>query len=54
VYVLWIHITGFAIWRRPSVQLRDINSGGAAHLWFVRDGSRDHAVAASGRQRSLH
>ena len=30
--VLWIHITGFASWRRPSVQLRDIKSGGAAHL----------------------
>ena len=52
--VLWIHITGFASWRRPSVQLRDIRSGSAARLWFVRGGSRDHAVAASGWQRSLH
>jgi len=52
--LLWIHITGFASWRRPSVQLRDVNFCGAARLWFVRGGSRDHAVAVSGCQRSHH
>jgi len=26
------YITGFASWRRPSVQLRDVNSGGVARL----------------------
>ena len=26
------YITGFASWRRPSVQLRGINSGGVARL----------------------
>ena len=30
--VLWIHITVFASWNRPSVQLRDINTGGTARL----------------------
>jgi len=30
--VLWIHITGFASWRHPSAQLRDVNSGGTARL----------------------
>ena len=45
--VLWIHITGFASWRRPSVQLRCINSGGAAHLY---SSEVDHVTTPSQRQ----
>jgi len=30
--VLWIHMTGFASWRHPSAQLRDVNFSGAARL----------------------